>query len=202
VADKPESQEVCFVPRDYRPVVRERVGAALRSGPIRHVDGRVLGSHAGLADFTVGQRKGLGLSLGYPLYVVSLDPATDTVMVGDDRALWAREAILEGCNYIACPEPGRPLRVRAKARYAQPEAEATVTPLGCGRASLRFDAPQRAMAPGQAAVWYDSDDPDVVVGGGTIAAVPAERSAGALGALQSEVAPGGGASAKWTTERP
>ncbi len=169
VADKPESQEICFVPRDYREVVRERAGAALRPGPIRHVDGRVLGGHAGLADFTIGQRKGLGLSAARPLYVVGLEAATNTVVVGGDQDLWAREATLERCNYIPFPEPPGPIRVRARVRSAQPDADATLTPLGAGRASLRFDAPQRAIAPGQAAVWYDLEDPAAVVGGGTIA---------------------------------
>jgi tRNA-specific 2-thiouridylase len=168
VAEKPESQEICFVPRDYREIVRQRVGATLRPGPIRHLDGRTLGVHAGLADFTVGQRKGLGISAGHPLYVVGLDAATNTVLVGGDQDLWVREALLERCNYIAFPEPPGPIRVRAKGRYAQPEAEAVLTPLGFGRARLRFAAPQRAIAPGQAAVWYDPEDPTVVVGGGTI----------------------------------
>ncbi len=168
VADKPESQEICFVPRDYRAIVRQRVGAALRPGPIRHVDGRTLGAHAGLTDFTVGQRKGLGISAGRPLYVVGLDAPSNTVVVGGDENLWAREALLERCNYIPFPEPPGSIRVRAKVRYAQPETEATLTPLASGRARLRFDAPQRAIAPGQAAVWYDPEDPTVVVGGGII----------------------------------
>jgi tRNA-specific 2-thiouridylase len=168
VADKPESQEICFVPRDYRQIVRQRVGAALRPGPIRHLDGQTLGVHAGLADFTVGQRKGLGISAGRPLYVVALDAPTNTVVVGGDHDLWVRDALLERCNYIPFPEPTGPIRVWAKVRYAQAEAEATLTPLGSGRARLRFDAPQRAIASGQAAVWYDPGDRTVVVGGGTI----------------------------------
>lgn len=170
VAEKPESQEVCFVPNDYREVVRGRAGPALRPGPVRHVDGRVMRSHAGLADFTVGQRKGLGISAGRPLYVVHLDAASNTVTVGEDRDLWARETVLEGCNYIPFAEPAGPTRVRAKVRYAHPPAAATLIPLGPGRAALRFDAPQRAIAPGQAAVCYHTEDPDLVVGGGTIAA--------------------------------
>jgi tRNA-uridine 2-sulfurtransferase len=180
VAYKPESQEICFVPRDYREVVRERAAASLRPGPIRHVDGRTLGAHAGLADFTVGQRKGLGISAGRPLYVVGLDAASNTVTVGEDRHLWAREALLEGCNYIPWDAPPGPLRVRAKIRYAQPEAEATLIPLGAGRAALRFDEPQRAIAPGQAAVCYDHDDPGLVVGGGTIAAATGGEMAAPL----------------------
>ncbi len=170
VAEKPESQEICFVPRDYRTVVRERAGATLRPGPIRHVDGRVLGRHVGLADFTIGQRKGLGISAARPLYVVGLDAPGNAVVVGDDRDLWACEAHVERFNYIPFEAPPGPLRVRAKVRYAQAEAEATLIPRGAGRATLRFDAPQRAIAPGQAAVCYDAVDADLVVGGGTIAA--------------------------------
>ena len=170
VAEKPESQEICFVPRDYREVVRARAGAALRPGPIRHVDGRALARHAGLGDFTVGQRKGLGISAGRPLYVVALDAPTNTVVVGEDRDLWSCEAHIGRCNYIPFDAPLGPLRVRAKVRYAHAGADATLIPLESGRATLRFDAPQRAIAPGQAAVCYDAQEPDLVVGGGTILA--------------------------------
>jgi tRNA-specific 2-thiouridylase len=181
VAEKPESQEICFVPGDYRDVVRARVGAALRPGPIRHLDGRVVGTHAGLAGFTVGQRKGLGVSAGHPLYVVRLDGGCNTVVVGGEQDLWAAEATVERFNYIPFDEPAGPLRVRAKVRYAQAQADATLIPRGSGGATLRFDAPQRAIAPGQAAVCYDMHEPDLVIGGGTIAAPAGAAAPAAVG---------------------
>ena len=186
VAEKPESQEICFVPRDYREVVRERAGAALRPGPIRHLDGRAMGAHAGLADFTIGQRKGLGISAGRPLYVVGLDAASNTVVVGGDQDLWAAEATVERFNYIPFDEPAGPIRVRAKVRYAQAQADATLIPRGAGRATLRFDAPQRAIAPGQAAVCYDAREPDLVIGGGTIAATAGATAPAAVGRGKGE----------------
>ena len=187
VAEKPESQEICFVPKDYRDVVRARAASALRPGAIRHVDGRVLGNHAGLADFTVGQRRGLGISAGRPLYVVGLDAASNAVLVGWDRDLWVCEATLERCNYIPFDEPPGPIRVRAKVRYAQAETDATLIPMPGGRAALRFDAPQRAIAPGQAAVCYDVLEPDRVVGGGTIVAA-GRAGAGAAASVGCEAA--------------
>jgi len=168
VADKAESQQVCFAAGDYRAYLRDRVGAALTPGTIRDVDGTPRGRHTGLPFYTVGQRHGLGLGNSRPLYVVALDPATNEVVVGEDSHLWAREAEVEALNLIAMDRLDAPIRVRAKIRYAHESQVATATPLSADRLRLAFDEPQRAVAPGQAAVLYDLDEPDVVVGGGTI----------------------------------
>ena len=168
VAAKPDSQEICFVPRDYRAYLRERVGPAIRPGTIRDTGGAVRGQHQGVAFFTVGQRRGLGVGHDQPLYVVDLDPVSNEVIVGEDRDLWTREVEVEGVNLIAMERLTSPLRVLAKVRYAQTAAPAAASPLPGSRVGLCFEEPQRAVAPGQAAVFYDANDPDLVVGGGTI----------------------------------
>jgi len=168
VADKPDSQEICFVPRDYRTYLRERVGAAILPGTIRDTAGTVRGHHQGLAFYTVGQRRGLGIGNHSPLYVVDLDPARNEVIVGEDRDLWTHAVEVGRVNLIAVARLDGPQRVLAKIRYAQAAAPATATPLAGGRVRLCFDEPQRAVAPGQAAVFYDASDPELVVGGGTI----------------------------------
>lgn len=168
VASKPDSQEICFVPGDYRAYLRERAGEAIRPGAIRDTGGTLRGQHQGLAFYTVGQRRGLGLAAREPLYVIDLDPATNEVIVGEDKDLWTREVEVGRVNLIAVAEMTGPQRVRAKIRYAAAAAAATAHPAGPDRLRLRFDEPQRAVAPGQAAVFYDEADPDLVVGGGTI----------------------------------
>ncbi len=168
VAEKPESQEICFVRRDYREYLRERVGASIAPCASRDTRGTVRGRHPGLAFYTVGQRRGLGLGNPLPLYVVDLDPARNEVIVGEDGDLWVRDAEVVNTNLIAPPCLDAPLRVLAKVRYAHPPAPATISPQAEGHILLTFDAPQRAVAPGQAAVFYDAADPGLVVGGGTI----------------------------------
>lgn len=168
VAGKADSQEICFAPGDYRAYLRQRVGAAIAPGSIRDTGGAVRGRHQGVAFFTVGQRRGLGIGSREPLYVIDLDPATNEVIVGQDRDLWTREVDVEHVNLIAIEALTGPRRVLAKIRYAQPPAPATMIPLDDGAARLCFEDPQRAVAPGQAAVCYDAEDPDLVVGGGTI----------------------------------
>ncbi|MBI3084998.1 MAG: tRNA 2-thiouridine(34) synthase MnmA [candidate division NC10 bacterium] len=168
VADKPDSQEICFVPRDYRAYLRERVGAAIQPGTIRDTAGTVRGRHQGIAFYTVGQRRGLGIASSQPLYVIDLDPTRNEVIVGEDRDLWTRELEVERVNLIAIERLSEPRRVLAKVRYAQAPAPAALIPLPGDRLRLCFEEPQRAVAPGQAAVFYDVSDPDLVVGGGTI----------------------------------
>ena len=168
VAGKPDSQEICFVPGDYRTYLRERAGAAILPGTIRDTAGTVRGQHQGLAFYTVGQRRGLGIGNPSPLYVVDLDPARNEVIVGEDQELWTHEVEMSRVNLIAIARLDGPLRILAKIRYAQAAALATATPLAPGRVRLCFDEPQRAVAPGQAAVLYDVSNPELVVGGGTI----------------------------------
>ena len=167
-ADKPESQEICFVPDDdYRGFLRRRDPAMFRTGEI--VDaatGAPIGRHAGLANFTVGQRRGLGLAAGRSLYVVDLDAERNTVMVGDAAALERDRLVATQTNFIACEPPEHPRRVHARIRHNHTPAPATVQALEPGVAQVIFDSPQRAITPGQSVVFYDGD---CVVGGGVIA---------------------------------
>ena len=126
------------------------------------------GRHQGVAFYTVGQRRGLGIGSREPLYVIDLNPATNEVIVGQDRDLWTREVDVEDVNLLPTEALTAPRRVLAKIRHVQPPALATMIPLHDGAARLCFEDPQRAVAPGQAAVCYDPDDPDLVIGGGTI----------------------------------
>ncbi|MBI4061531.1 MAG: tRNA 2-thiouridine(34) synthase MnmA [Elusimicrobia bacterium] len=167
-ADKPESMETCFVPnRDVRAFVAARADAAapgLAPGPIRDRRGRELGRHAGLASYTVGQRSGLGLSGPDPRYVVELDPAENAVIVGATDEVWSR-TIAVGAMTWTRGAPAGALRAEVRIRHRHAPAPAVVEPGPNATAAIRFDEPQRAPAPGQAAVVYSGDE---VVGGGTI----------------------------------
>ena len=136
-----------------------------RSGPITSTDGQVLGEHQGVHRYTVGQRKGLGLSTSVPLYVVAMDATSNTVTVGSRDALERTGLTATGVNWIAGRAPTMPQRIRAQIRHRHAAAEATLTPDGTTRASITFDTPQPAISPGQAVVFYDGD---VVIGGGWI----------------------------------
>jgi tRNA-specific 2-thiouridylase len=166
VAEKPDSQEICFVPDDDYAAFVGRRGAAL-PGPIVDEHGRVLGTHDGIHHFTIGQRKGLGLSsspTGAPMYVLALQPDAGAVVVGPRKALERTSLTASGVNWIVEPTPA-PRQVTAQIRHRHRAAAAIVRPLPGGRAETVFAEPQLAITPGQAVVWYDGD---VVVGGGWI----------------------------------
>ena len=167
VADKPDSQEICFIPdHDYRAFVARRVPDSAREGAVVDESGHVLGSHAGIHRFTVGQRRGLGLSstTGAPMYVLALRPADQQVIVGPKASLERTRLTASGMNWIVA-EPEGTLRVAAQIRHRHQAAPAHVRSLGGGRADVVFDAPQLAISPGQAVVFYNGD---AVVGGGWI----------------------------------
>jgi tRNA-specific 2-thiouridylase len=187
VADKAESQQACFARGDYRAYLRERLGPVVAPGVIRDTGGAARGWHDGMPFYTVGQRHGLGLGNPRPLYVVALVPETNEVIVGDDRDLWVREVEVEATNYVAVDRLSEPTRVLAKIRYAHEPQPATATPLSASRLCLAFDNPQRAVAPGQAAVLYDTADPEMLLAGGTICRPS-----------RSPNAPGDGAGLTWS----
>jgi tRNA-specific 2-thiouridylase len=176
VADKRESQEICFVPDgDYAAFVeRHRAEAgdpeentvACLPGEIVDVSGRVRGAHGGIHRYTIGQRKGLGIANPTPLYVVALDPEKRRVVVGERRELARKECRIVRPNWISIDGLGRPLRISAKIRSRHPEAPGLIEPLADGSVRVTFDEPQQAVTPGQACVFYQDD---VVVGGGWIA---------------------------------
>ena len=166
VAEKPDSQEICFVPDgDYASFVAKRAPAVARGGAIVAEDGRPLGTHGGVHRFTIGQRKGLGLSAPAPLYVLKIDAQTAEVTVGPRSALEQTRLTAAGVNWVAIDAPSEWLPVSAQIRYRHAAAPARVRALPDSRAELVFAAPQAAITPGQAVVFYDSD---VVVGGGWI----------------------------------
>ena len=165
-ADKPESQEICFVPDDdYRGFLRRRDPSLFTPGPIVDTAGAVLGVHAGVAAYTIGQRKGLGVTAGTPLYVVDIDADANRVTVGTPAALERDRLVATDVNFIACDPPREPMRVQARIRHSHRPAGATVQARAQGRADVVFDEPQRAITPGQSVVWYRDD---LVVGGGVI----------------------------------
>jgi tRNA-specific 2-thiouridylase len=172
VATKNDSQEICFVPNgDYAAFIdayfREQgIDRAATRGNITDKEGRVLGEHAGVHQFTVGQRKGLGISSGEPLYVIATEPATQTVVVGRGDDLHRDSCVTKDVNWISIPRLSEPMRAQVKIRNKHVAAGATIFPSGDdNRAEVRFDDAQRAVTPGQAAVFYQGE---VVAGGGWI----------------------------------
>jgi tRNA-uridine 2-sulfurtransferase len=165
-ADKPESQEICFVPGgDYRDALRERAGWEPDPGPLLDVDGARVGEHGGAAAYTVGQRQGLGVALGEPRYVSRIDPRSNTIQLGRREDLETRSFTIERASFIAPKTPDRPFRAEVRIRHRAPFIAATVRPLGERRWEVATDEPVWAAAPGQAAVLYDGDE---VLGGGRI----------------------------------
>lgn len=165
-ADKEESMEICFVPdRDYGKFLEQSNLVQRHRGDIVDTHGRVLGQHDGIEFYTIGQRKGLGISSPKPIYVVELDAANNRVVVGDDSMLERDEFTVERCNWIPFDTPPAGFEATAKIRYNHSGAPATVTPTADGGARVKMRTPQRAITPGQACVFYQDD---LVVGGGWI----------------------------------
>lgn len=166
VADKADSQEICFVPRgDHGEVVARYAPQALRPGPIYDRRGRQVGEHRGVARYTVGQRRGLGAAAARPRYVVAIDAARNTLRVGDADEVCCEELVAADANWIAIEELRDRRPVTARIRHGGADLPAVVAPAGPGRVRVRFLEPARAAAPGQAIAFYDGD---VVVGGAVI----------------------------------
>jgi tRNA-specific 2-thiouridylase len=172
IAEKAESQEICFVPDgDYAGFIDRylaaegETGRLPGAGEIVNANGDVVGAHQGIHHYTVGQRRGLGIANEFPLYVVSIDSERNRVVVGGQDQLLSNEFTAAGVNWIAVDDPSTPLRAEVRVRYRHLPAPATITPQPQGRARITFDEPQRAITPGQATVFYREDE---VVGGGWI----------------------------------
>ena len=164
VADKPDSQEICFVPDDDYAAFIERE-AEVRPGNFVTSDGRILGRHKGITHYTLGQRRGLELPMGRRVFVTGIRPETNEVVVGENEELFSTEVFCDSVNFMAVPDLEEPMRVRAKIRYNHPGEYCTVEKLSEDRLRCRFERPVRAATPGQAIVFYTGE---YVLGGGTI----------------------------------
>jgi tRNA-specific 2-thiouridylase len=181
IAEKPDSQEICFVPGgDYKRFLEaylteqgsapagtsgDAISGGMLAGEMVTTDGKVIGEHAGVHNFTVGQRKGLGIATGSPLYVIQIKNDTRQVVVGDNEELYSRTLRARRVNLISTDELREPMRVAVKIRHKHQPAPAIMESAGTEEILVTFDEPQRAITPGQAAVFYDGD---IVVGGGWI----------------------------------
>ena len=165
-AQKHDSQDICFVPDgDYAKFIEQYTGRKYDFGDFVDENGNVLGTHKGIIRYTIGQRKGLGLALPHPMYVKEKDIANNKVILCDNDRLFSKELYAKDINLIAYEKLDKPLHIKARVRYNQPEQDATVEQLSDNKLHIVFDKPQRAISKGQAVVLYDED---VVVGGGTI----------------------------------
>ncbi len=166
VANKQDSQDICFIPDgDYAKFIEEETGTTFQPGNFVDEEGKILGTHKGIIYYTVGQRKGLGLTAETPLFVKELRPDTNEVVICKSEGLFEKVCYVRNMNYMAIPELTEPITAIGKVRYSHKGAPCTLTPLTDGRVECRFEEPQRAMTPGQAAVFYQDDH---VLCGGTI----------------------------------
>ncbi len=166
VADKPDSQEICFVPDDdYASFIEAYSGKKMPEGDFVTKDGVKLGRHSGITHYTIGQRRGLGLPMGHRVFVTDIRPDTNEVVVGENEELFRRNVLADAVNFMSVPAIDGEVRVTAKLRYKHRGAPATIHMAGQDRVECVFDEPQRAATPGQALVFYDGEN---VLGGGTI----------------------------------
>jgi tRNA-specific 2-thiouridylase len=166
-SNKPDSQDICFIPDgNYGMFIRNFENIKIPKGDFIDKDGKVLGTHTGIIDYTIGQRRGLGVSAKEPLYVTAKNASTNTVTLGHGTELMCASLVACDLNWIAIENLTGEIKAAAKTRYNQKEQPCTIKPLDKGRVKVLFDEPQRALAPGQRAVFYDGD---IVIGGGIIA---------------------------------
>ena len=166
VAHKKDSQEICFVPdNDYAGFIEESTGKKLEEGNYVLEDGTVIGKHKGIIHYTIGQRKGLNLSMGHPVFVTEIRPDTNEVVIGENEDLFVTDLICDRVNFMAIDHLEEGKEFTAKIRYNHPGAVCTLEDLGEGKVKVLFREPQRAVTPGQAVVFYDGE---YVAGGGII----------------------------------
>ncbi|MEG2213430.1 MAG: tRNA 2-thiouridine(34) synthase MnmA, partial [Clostridiales bacterium] len=166
VSQKPDSQDICFIPDgDYRSLLRQRVAESLIPGAIIDMEGKEVGRHQGLACYTIGQRRGLDLALGYPAYVTALDIATNSLRVGSKEDTYTDRVVVEQAVFQPFAVLTKKLTVKVKIRYKAKPVSATISPLSDGNILMHLKQPESAVTPGQAAVWYGEDQ---LIGGGII----------------------------------
>jgi tRNA-specific 2-thiouridylase len=166
VASKPDSQEICFVDdNDYGKFIENNTDKKIVPGNFVDTKGNILGKHRGIIYYTVGQRKGLGIAFGKPMYVVDIDVENNNVILGDDSEVFNDKLIAYDLNFISIDTLEVPMKVKAKIRYSAKEADAIIIPIEKDKVRVEFETPQRAITRGQSVVFYDGD---LVVGGGVI----------------------------------
>ncbi|HHY70906.1 MAG TPA: tRNA 2-thiouridine(34) synthase MnmA, partial [Thermoanaerobacterales bacterium] len=165
VADKPDSQEICFVNTNYREFISEKAPNKIEEGPFVDIKGNVIGKHKGIPFYTIGQRRGLGISAGKPLYVINIDVKNNAVVLGEKKHLYVKEFLAYRMNWVAIGHLSKKMQVKAKIRYNFNEKPAEITPVDDDTVKVVFNEPQKAVTPGQAVVFYNDD---IVVGGGII----------------------------------
>lgn len=166
VANKSESQEICFIPdNDYRKFLEKRINEGTKPGPILNKKGEVIGEHQGIIFYTIGQRKRIGITREHPLYVIAINKKNNAIVVGKREEVYSDELIANDINFIAISELKEPIKVEAKIRYRHKASPATVIPLNGDKVQVKFDQPQWAITPGQSVVFYIGD---TVIGGGNI----------------------------------
>ncbi|NLZ53699.1 MAG: tRNA 2-thiouridine(34) synthase MnmA [Thermoanaerobacteraceae bacterium] len=165
VADKPDSQEICFVNTNYRDFIHENSPNKIKEGPFLDIKGNVIGEHKGIPFYTIGQRRGLGISAGKPLYVVDIDVQNNAIILGEEKDLYVKEFLACQLNWVAIDKLDEELNVNAKIRYNFREKPAVIIPYENDMVKVVFKEPQKAVTPGQAVVFYQDD---VVIGGGII----------------------------------
>lgn len=166
VANKPESQEICFIPDNNYPIfVREYTKTTFPPGNIINKEGKILGQHKGIINYTIGQRKGLGIGAPNPLYVTAINIEDNTITVGEKDDTLASNLIAKDIIFVSGIPPEKPVKIHVKIRYNDTETKALLSPLKNGKVSIQFDKPKSAITPGQAVVFYKKD---IVMGGGTI----------------------------------
>jgi len=167
VAHKPDSQEICFIPADdYRAFLQAAIPDAIHPGSILDTQGNVIGQHQGLPFYTIGQRKGMGISADRPLYVIAIDPQRNVIIAGDKEETYTTELVATQVNWIAFEQLSHPIQAAVRIRYQHHAAAALLTPLDKARVQVTFTVPQMAITPGQAVVFFDDE---TVLGGGVIA---------------------------------
>ena len=166
VHQRPESQEICFIPDDdYTRFLKQKMPEIFQPGPIVDTENHILGQHTGILRFTIGQRRGLGIAASHPLYVLEIHPESRKIVVGENKHLYKKRLVVSRVNLIPRSDLDDSISVMAKIRYKHKEAKALLTPTDKNKARLDFESPQRAVTPGQSAVFYDND---IVWGGGII----------------------------------
>ena len=164
-ADKPDSQEICFVSNDYRDFLQKTMNSQPQSGDFINTDGVILGKHQGLAYYTIGQRRGLGISASEPYYVIALDKAKNQVVLGKEKEMYSSYVVVNQVNWVSIPPIQQPICALVKLRYSHTGAKASLIPDPSGTITIHLDIPQKAVSPGQAAVFYQDD---ILLGGGCI----------------------------------